>query len=198
MSIAIVGARGNMGQRYASICRYLEIPWLGFDIDNIDTIYDFKDVLKTVLIASSTESHMQLIEDLKGLDRPMLVEKPITKDPQELERFLALKLPVKMVNQYAFLYDDSSSGETYYNYWNSGKDGIFDYINIIGLAESPPRLMKTSPLWKCQINGKVLSLADMDHAYCDMIWNWVKNPKPDLAYIEKAHRRVHEGFYVHS
>jgi hypothetical protein len=196
MSIGIIGAKGNMGRRYGAICSYLSVPWLGFDVDDLNTVWDYKDSLKSLLIATPTNTHLDLIHHLSRMGKPMLVEKPIVTSEDDLGHLLSGGYPIKMVNQYQYLYDSSSDGESYYDYWNSGKDGVWDFINIVGLAQKPPILRNISPLWKCQINGKTLSIKDMDHAYCDMIWNWHKNPKPDLDYIERAHRKVLEGFYV--
>lgn len=196
MSIGIIGASGNMGRRYAAVCRYVGIPWLGFDIDNIHTITDYAESLKSLLIATPTATHLELIQSFQKLRLPMLVEKPVVTNAEDLETLLSLGAPVRMVNQYQYLCDSGSSGESHYDYWNSGKDGVWDFINIVGLSETPPILRNSSPIWKCQINGQALNIRDMDHAYCDMIWDWYKNPTPNLSYLESAHRKVLEGFYV--
>lgn len=198
MSIGIIGCKGSMGRRYSAICSYLGVPWLGFDVDDFDDVFQYDGALKSLLIATPTNTHLDLILNLSDLGLPMLVEKPIVTSDDDLQTLLSKSPNVRMVNQYEYLYDSGTEGESYYDYWNSGKDGVWDFINIVGLSDRPPFLRNTSPLWKCQLNGTRLSIQDMDHAYCDMIWDWYKNPTENIAYIEAAHRKVLEGHYVRS
>ena len=196
MSIGIIGAKGNMGSRYAAICSYLGIPWLGFDVDDISEIESYADSLDSFLIATPSDNHLGNIFELSRFQKPMLVEKPVVTSRDGLDQLLKMDIHVRMVNQYEFLLEGYSTGDSYYNYFNSGKDGALDFINIIGLSHMPPTLRHDSPIWKCQINGQQLNIRSMDHAYCDMISSWHKNPTPNMEYIEKAHTRVFEGFYV--
>jgi hypothetical protein len=107
-----------------------------------------------------------------------------------------MDVPIAMVNQYAWLYDKNTTGDSHYNYWNSGKDGQeWDCINIIGLSHKPPLLLNNSPKWMASINGLDLNLSDMDQAYCDMLRDWYRKPEGDMDYIVKAHQKVWDGFY---
>ena len=195
--LAIIGSLGNMARRYKAICDFYEIPSIGFDLNNIKDISQYKDQIKSILIATPTETHMDLIFSLGEMGKPILCEKPISKSMAEIERLMSSGLSVKMVNQYEYLYDPKSHGPSCYRYWNSGKDGIkWDCINIIGLAEEEPTIRNDLPFWTCMINGKELELSDMDGAYAEMIQDFYRNPTSDLEYIKKAHSRVHAGFYV--
>lgn len=193
--IALVGARGNMGKRYSSIMRWLQIPFIEFDLHNIDDIYYYKQEIKSVILATPTEAHTENLMFLKDLG-PILCEKPISKSWDDIKFILSEKIPVKMVNQYEYLAEKGSKGVSHYHYFKSGDDGLhWDCINIIGLADFPPEISNNSPVWRCAINGIQLRLSDMDWAYCRMIEDWHNDPHSDLDYIKKAHSKVLKGFY---
>ena len=196
MSIGVIGAKGNMARRYSAICSYLGIPWLGFDVDDYSEVENYADSLTTFLVATPTATHLDVIKDLARFQKPMLVEKPIVTTKAELGELLRTNAIIRMVNQYEYLVERYSEGESYYDYWNSGKDGMFDFINIVGLSKTPPKLRNMSPFWKCRINGHDLNIRSMDYAYMDMISDWHKDPTPNMDYIEKSHSRILERFYV--
>jgi len=184
-----------MGRRYSAIFDYLDAPYVGVDAGEEVPENDYSGVL----IATPTETHLDLIKHYASLGIPILCEKPIVKTREGLEELLGIKAHLSMVNQYEFLVSRShDAGECYYDYWNSGKDGlIWDCINIIGLSYQPPRLGNTSPVWKCSINGRALNIRDMDLAYIRMISDWLKKPDNDgMSYIELAHRKVFDEEYI--
>jgi hypothetical protein len=184
-----------MGRRYQAVLNYQNIPYIGVDEGDAVPNQNYTGVL----IATPTETHVDLIEFYNELGLPILCEKPIAKDTSGLKRALKCE-KLTMVNQYEYLVPKGMFGETYYDYYNSGKDGPgWDCINIIGLnAGSVPRISNTSPIWKCQINGIELNIRDMDSAYCRMIDDWVKRPDSDnREYIERAHLRVMNEDYIY-
>lgn len=184
-----------MGRRYQAVLQYLNIPFQA--IDEGDAVPN--EHYRGVIIATPTDSHVDLIEFYNELGLPILCEKPIAKNLPDVRRALRCER-LTMVNQYDYLVPKGMFGETYYNYWNSGKDGPgWDCINIIGLANGPvPKISNESPLWKCQINGHELSIADMDSSYCRMIDDWVKRPDANnLDYIERAHLRVLNNEFIY-
>lgn len=184
-----------MGGRYASILRYLGEDFEG--IDKGDAIPNKK--YTGILVASSTDSHAEIIETFHPLGLPILCEKPITKNRDELSRILRKGPNLCMVNQYAYMLHTSHiKGPTFYDYWNSGKDGPgWDCINIIGLAKDRAQISNKSPIWKCQINGHELNIKHMDYAYCRMIEDWLRKPAPTLDYIDRAHERVFQEQYYY-
>lgn len=190
--VLIVGRNGNMGTRYATVCKLLGITTIGQDWN--DPQPDMTDV-DGIIIATPTGSHTKDIINYSRFDLPYLVEKPLTKLPIELDNFLMvvqkLGLNVQMVNQYKELVCPGAVGDTHYNYFKTGNDGLaWDCINIVGLADGEVTLADDSPIWDCTINGQKLSLSDMDRAYITMIEKWAKNPKPNLDYIRTAHEKV--------
>jgi len=174
---------------------YLEAPYFGADKGDPIPDRDFKGVL----IATPTDTHLPLIKEHAARGVPILCEKPIVKSKEDLEDLLGVKAQLSMVNQYEYLVSRSpEKGDCYYDYWNSGRDGLaWDCINIIGLSFDPPHLGNSSPLWKCSINGRTLNIRDMDLAYIRMIGDWLKKPDYDgMSYIELAHRKVLDEEYI--
>lgn len=190
--ILLIGSEGNMGKRYKAIFNHLGIDYSTFDSAIDCHIHSYAKYAKGFLIATPTDTHTDLIFQLAPYKRPILCEKPITRDPTELAAVLMLKPKLQMVNQYAHMpISKSKNKPTSYNYYRHGGDGLnWDCINVIGLAKGPVKLDQQSPVWNCTINGKKLNLSDMDHAYISMIKSWVKNPEPNLDYIAMAHGKV--------
>ena len=181
--IYIVGYNGNMARRYRACLNYLGIEHCGVDLGGFESgvIADCDGII----IATPTENHIKMIDRYAAFKLPILCEKAISKVDFELP-----DINLQMVNQYEHC-GPFPGGPTYYNCWNTGRDGLaWDCINIIGLADSMPQIENTSPIWKCMINGKELSLNDVDNGYVKMIDSWVKNPKPNIDYIKKAHQKV--------
>jgi hypothetical protein len=190
--VLIVGSKGNMGKRYEAVCKLLGITTIGQDLKEPQPDMTGVD---GIIVATPTTSHTKDIINYSRFDLPYLVEKPLTKLPIELDNFLMvvqrLGLNLQMVNQYQELVKPGAVGDTRYNYFKTGNDGLaWDCINIIGLANDSVTLNNDSPIWECVINGQKLSLSDMDRAYISMVEKWTNNPTPNLDYIRSAHDKV--------
>ncbi len=190
----IIGNRGGMGQRYSAILRYLGVHFSG--IDEGDHLPP-KGMFDGVIIASPTFMHVQHIWKVWDYGVPILCEKPLSTDLREVLDICneAERDGVKLrcVNQYAELATTNGQGESHYDYFRTGNDGLeWDCISIIALAKGKVTLANKSPLWTCEINGQPLSLADMDKAYVLMIKAWLEGEQSDLNYIRKAHLKVSE------
>lgn len=194
--IFLVGCKGNLGRRYAAIMDYYRIDWVG--IDKGDMIP--KQRPESIIIATPTELHYDHIMSFRDYKVPILCEKPITKMPEKLEVLLKADIDLYMVDQYSYLTGKRAllADSTYYSYFKSGMDGLeWDCLNIIGKANKKPILSNSSPIWKCTINGRDLNIADMDRAYMLMIADWASGKyHVGKDYIERAHSRVWEGYYV--
>ena len=193
--VFIVGIRGNMANRYKAILRFLDIGFIGVDVNESIS----EDLIKSsdgILIATPTETHLDLICKLKDYQKPILCEKPLARSVKEIEKLKGMLsgINLQMVDQYRYMRGHSlASGDsmTQYNYYNSGKDGLpWDCINIVGKANGQISLRGDSPIWTCKINGEVLSIRDMDFAYCSMIKDWTKSPKSNFHYALSAHEAV--------
>lgn len=198
--ILVVGHLGNMGRRYRAILDYLGERWLGADVADpefsMTRMLDYADSSDGVIIASPSKTHLQMAYLLATAGRPILCEKPITNDLDALSRLLGTigdsHAHLDMVYQYKEL-DHEGDGETVYDYYKHGGDGLYwDCIQLIGLARGPITLRETSPVWTCKLNGRVLSIAEMDWAYIRMIKNWLANPGQDLDEIYRIHEKVHQ------
>jgi hypothetical protein len=110
--------------------------------------------------------------------KPILCEKPVVKDTVtlfQLKQFVETeKVKLFMVNQYAYFKKEKKGESSYYNYYNTGKDGLYwDCIQIIHLAKSSCKIENTSPIWQCQINGMEYPRSVMDLLYLLMLQDFV-------------------------
>lgn len=189
VNVLLLGSEGNMGKRYQAILRKLRISFTGVDKNDIRP----KDKFSHVIIATPTDTHYDLIKEYKQYSVPILCEKPITTNPNELEQIMIWKAKLTMVNQYAHMQMFRASGSSCYDYFKTGDDGLgWDCINILGMAKGKVTLMNKSPIWQCQLNGQTLRINDMDEAYISMImqWCWSDYSWGDIDYIINAHQKV--------
>lgn len=202
-SVLVMGAFGNMGTRYRTILRYLNIPYHEYDVGEFNLLKTKVKKSDMVMIATPTRDHTLHIDMVSSLKPgiPILCEKPIGTDHHIFDAFMKRakenEYNLRMVNQYQYLLPKLSRvlGEyTEYNYYNSGKDGmIWDCINIIGLDRTGNiSIKRDSPIWTCTINGHEIERGLMDQAYVNMVKDWIEDPTPNLPYIERAHRKVWE------
>jgi len=198
MPVLVIGNKGNMGRRYSAVLKYLGLKTRGLDLDwDFDKLESEVSKVTGVIIATPTETHVGWIRLLAPYNKPILCEKPITKDLNALK--LALEYtdncgtPINMVYQYSELVNPKAKGPTHYNYWNHGRDGMnWDCIQIIGLGKGKISLGEDSPLWKCQINGEHLSSGSMDMAYVEHVRKWLMRPGQDRNQIYDIHKKTSE------
>lgn len=188
-----------MGKRYQAIFRYLGIQFQAFDaLHGLDEILRSASASEGVVIASPTATHAQYIEALAPLRKPILCEKPVTKDLLQLRRLISLcrdaGTPLRMMFQYSMLVSSSRIGRSFYNYFRHGNDGlIWDCLQIIALARGTLVLKEESPVWSCVINGQKLNIAHMDAAYIAYVQKWLRDPAQDLGEIYLIHERVQQA-----
>jgi hypothetical protein len=196
--IYVFGNEGNMGRRYTAILNHIGIVAEGCDKSYPHNLFGRLKAADGVIIATPTFTHLDVIRMLLAYEKPILCEKPLSLNFDALEHFDRVhpeaKQLVTMVNQYEYLATDSVSEMTFYNYFKTGGDGLYwDCLNIIGLAKGWAQIHNDSPIWKCVINGQILSIKDMDQAYISMIKRWVDmigRRRTNWAYAIEAHRKV--------
>lgn len=211
-----------MGKRYQAILKFLEQKFVCFDLE-----HDRLEVLKYcvgvngVILCTPTDTHAQWLNDLITIRcKKILCEKPIVKDPYELfeiyERAKEYEIDIKMMMQYIYpnlkgVGGASGEGESYYDYFRHGSDGIFwDCLQIIGLARGEVKLYESSPIWRCVINGAPLKIGQMDRAYIWFVGQWLRDLlKQEPKDIIEMHQKVYvmaqggiggsnQGSYRHS
>ncbi len=197
MKIYIFGYNGNMASRYRAILAYLGHETAGEDTDGRHGDFALR-ASDAVIVATPTDTHMELIRKLLDVGKPVLCEKPIVRRADALGDLRSLMADVvrsamqlQMVSQYDHMIVPGGSGETRYDYWRSGPDGLaWDCLQIVWHAVDVPTLVAKSPVWDCSINGQRLCSMDMDKAYVDEIKGWLAAPRNDVSRILDSHEKV--------
>lgn len=196
MMTLIIGDQGSMGTRYRHIMDHIGQNYIGTDMDTDPAeVYDLAQKCDRTLICSPTDTHLDYIELLHGIGKPIMCEKPISKNLDEMTRVLnkvyKKRCPFRMVMQYKELTFSEKGYESFYDYYKHGSDGlIWDCIQIIGLAKGNITLNDKSPVWRCQINGDKLNLGQMDFAYVQHIRKWKKQPIQSMVSLMDIHYKT--------
>lgn len=182
MNVLIVGAKGNIGSRYSCIVRHLAHTPIEIDIPHSEsTFQQAVGLCDHVIVATPTEFHVESVLKVIKHARPgteILCEKPIAKKlnivAELYQRAYHAGCNLYSVNQYNYLSEaevfENETGPTRYNYFKSGKDGLyFDCFQLFALASGKVSLANSSPIWSCAINGVPISIKGMDLAYLQMI-----------------------------
>jgi hypothetical protein len=180
--IHIVGYKGNMGRRYAAICKYEGIKYSGND--STGAIRESEKYI----IATPTDTHAHILLDIATtISKPasFLIEKPIDRNFKKglraIEAAESLGHKVYMVNNYAYYSEGiiEDEGDTHYDFYNSGGDGIApDCIQLIHLARNGVGYLKNeNPVWDCMINGTQLNRELIDICYIRMIKDFYSDGK---------------------
>ena len=193
MNICIIGHKGGMGQRYGAILNHIGQDWFGVDVGDGSLNRDASGYI----IATPTHTHAEFIGWLKDLGKPILCEKPISKNLSVLEKLIydceKAGTQLQMVSQYDHLVKHGSEGPTVYDYYKHGGDGLYwDCINVIHHAKGSILIKEKSPIWTCIINGHQLNLGDMDRAYIEMILGWLETPVSNYSRIWDSHKKAYD------
>ncbi len=183
MQTLIIGSDGAQGRRYQAILSYLGREFICADPKRPESMIIQKEKEKRiggVIVATPTDTHVTILKRFMHTGVPILCEKPICKDVQQLtelvEEIEDCKAKVSMVLQYRHLGFPVFLPRRYsfYDYFRHGNDGLlWDCLQIIGFATGGVRLDESSPVWKCQINGKTLDISKMDTAYVTDVREWL-------------------------
>ncbi len=176
--IVVIGSLGCMGKRYCQILKEIRSDFLGYDKCDI---LEIPDDTRGVIIATPTHTHFSVYRKVRELFKgPILCEKPFTCHLEDCWPLIADR-ELFIVNNYFYAsrYSDDIESETgtYYNYFNSGKDGLhLDCVQLYYLSNnSEADLSNDSSVWKCMINGKRISKEVIDYSYVDMIIDFTMN-----------------------
>ena len=203
--VLIIGSNGSMGKRYQAILKYLGVDHVCTDIH--DSIFERTHKFEHAshyIIATPTSTHEGYIHTLRKYERPILCEKPLSRDPKELDNIVNMTkdpIDLQMVNQYEHLLEGTISegllplnSKSFYNYFRTGGDGLlWDCIQIIGLHNGDMKDLKInndSPVWQSQINGHWLNFAHMDGSYVKMVDEWFSGRRFNLNKHLMWHKKV--------
>lgn len=181
MQLVIIGNKGNMGQRYEAICRWLDWPYGGFDCDD-EYVAERGDT--HILIATPTKEHAQTIKKVRDVwpDLPILCEKPLTDSAVALERTPLTN--VYLVNNWFFAMDCEVSGFVdlvEYDCYNTGSDGLFlDCIQLFMFAKTV-KIQKNSPLFYAGLGTTLfIERIDIEKSYIWMLQDFVEDGRHRL------------------
>jgi hypothetical protein len=203
MSILIVGSEGSMGKRYQAILKYLRRDFVCEDLcfSQVKPA-QIPDHVSGFIIATPTGTHAQMIRKYLPFKKPILCEKPVVKNTDQLrELFKEIgSTPFTMMYQYQNLCREGD-GPSSYDFFRHGNDGlVWDCLQIIGLSQCTPTLKEESPIWQCMLNGRDLDVKYMDWAYVKFVADWLRDPSQDKDQILDAHVKTDElarsGRYV--
>ncbi len=178
MKVLVIGSKGNMGRRYMAILKYLGVDALEKDLG--DPFPD-PDSFDRAIIASPTENHLDDIQEMVSFRRDYLCEKPISKDPSDIDLVMSSSVDGRMVCNWAFVKPNGrlKPGCNFIDYdcYNTGKDGLaWDCIQLVYLAQGMPTLKTKSPTFATYINRHGITLDDIAKSYVRMIKAWLQDP----------------------
>jgi hypothetical protein len=177
--VLVVGNRGSIGRRYEAILSYLNIEHEGYDTSIFSRAPEGS--YTHIIIATPTHLHYEHIlkYSKEYPEADILCEKPISKNPAEIQDLIDKGLNVRMVCNYLFCEGMRRAGGNtiYYNHYNTGRDGkAWDLIQLIYLAKNMPALHTTNPVFSMAANAVILSLNDVASSYIIMIEEWLDCP----------------------
>ena len=188
----IIGSEGSMGKRYQAILKYLNEPFECLDKKGgIGKEGRSLEEYDSFIVATPTETHHDIVCRLGQYDKPILCEKPLSKDLKEVLSMINAAPKLSIMMQYRKLISKETGGLSWYDYFRHGNDGlIWDCFQIIALGTEQVNLRETSPVWRCGINGQQLSLANMDDAYIKAVDDWLHGEKISDLEMFKFHKKV--------
>jgi hypothetical protein len=191
MKVLIVGSDGNMGRRYQSILKHLNIDTLKYDTRRVLPLEPLVRSADKIIIATPTHTHLNEISRIRHItDVDILCEKPIAKQSLKDIEFEN----VYMVNNYAYLHTPiNHANRTRFDYYNSGNDGRFwDCIQIIALANGRFDISGHCPIWTCEINGNWIDRKLIDYSYVRMITDFLEDKEHvwDWKRTQQIHEKV--------
>jgi hypothetical protein len=187
MKVAVFGSNGSMGKRYMAILKFLKIKAVPIEIGDTwdSTTFD------RAIVAIPTDDHFDLLTELLPLNKPILCEKPLSKDLKEIKILENLDKYgwIRVVSNWNFLPQVLFiHNEVEYDHYNTGKDGLFwDCCQLLMIArDSKCEIKNTSPVFKATINNLSVSLDDIAMSYVTMVQRWMVN-KNDLWILSDAY-----------
>ena len=190
--ILLVGSRGNIGGRYAAILRYLKIDFVGVDVGDKwpdPSTYD------KAIVATPTSTHYKICLRLAKLKKTFLCEKPLSKNPEEIQHLIDIGADGYMVNNWCHVTEKiikPNSAKVYYDCWNTGKDGLlWDCIQLVYIARGNNfKINNQHPIFWATIDLRAgsnrIGLEKIAHSYCYMIDCFIEEKTDKLWSLKDA------------
>lgn len=160
----LIGGEGNIGRRYQAIYKSLGIPFSVWDLPNLGS--ELPRHFDNYVICSPTETHLGYVRYLINLGKRFICEKPLATNP--ITEDLGYKNGF-MVCNYLFMTRGLNAPRIFYDYYNTGRDGMFwDACQLLYL--NPKAIIRNkSPIWKLKINRRLIPYAELERSYLRMI-----------------------------
>lgn len=170
--ILLVGGEGSIGRRYQTILRNLDIPHRVKEFyDNLNL-----DGITKAIIATPTKLHYDHCKWFENTGIPLLVEKPVSKNKEEVLDLINRGLEFYVVNNWSFVLPigmTPGKSEIRYNFYNTGRDGLWwDAIQLVYIAEKlncPIRVETKSPTWDVFMGNFKIPYSFIEQSYVEMI-----------------------------
>jgi len=189
MSRILVIGVGSIGKRYMAIIKYLGHEAIGVDINRGPYSLESFDFDKAI-VCTPTDSHFEPAYALAYMDKPFLIEKPVSKQILEIKKIKEKTDKAYMVNNWAHVFTDIKllpyNNSVYYDHYNTGSDGLaWDCIQLIYLANEI-MLDNVSPFFHCTINEDKVTLDMVTRSYVNMLLAFVDGDYHALWTLEQA------------
>ena len=179
MKFVIFGANGSMGRRYTAICKNMGHTVLPIEIgQTLSPTEDFD----YAIIATPTKTHFDIVKKLLPYNKTILCEKPVCFNLRRVKelRLLDKRHLVKVVCNWKFVKGmlPFNHNKIEYNFYNTGKDGLYyDCCQLVLLSHGSCILRTTSPTFMATVNGKSISLTNIENSYITMIEKLINHPE---------------------
>lgn len=164
--ICIIGGKGSIGSRYATILKWNNVRHVVLDMDNKDQI-NLADYNKFI-IACPTDEHLPYIKALVAAGKTFLCEKPVARTPAAIPDY-ELGFTVCNWKYVAHLMRQEAPFEIEYDYYKTGPDGIhWDLAQVLYLDPNA-KINNKSPKWNVAINGTFVAYRTLEESYVRML-----------------------------
>lgn len=199
MKVLIVGGLGSIGSRYNAILKYIGEDPIVYDTNQSKP--ELPPKWDMAIVATPTDSHYAICKDLMKTGKPFLCEKPLSRNLKECEDLAECKTGY-VVNNYQFLIHPYENVHFEYDYYRTGKDGVYWDCSQLIYMDKDCVLKNHSPVWSFKINGKSVLYRDLECSYIYMLeafvngnysklWTLKQGAQMSQCVVERMRREDH-------
>jgi hypothetical protein len=194
MAVIVLGANGSIGRRYCAILKYLKIP---FDVYDSQEFWKPTDNFSHVIVATPTDTHGEYVKRLAESGHWSLIEKPLTKDRQELEELKKHQDSERIFSVCNLRYTCLNFQKPVtieYDFYNTGKDGtVWDCIQLFYM-DKQAKIRTNSPFLKFRINHVSITHRMVEESYIKMLQDFLSYKTKNLWSMKDAVKMCEETF----